>query len=971
MSTPPQPQPPYTSFQDYNGWYSTGYSSGAMPSGSDVPASDTPLFNVALVLGRANDPTAPGGLLTLDWANRQTQIQTMVNNDTLWSTYGAKTSEYNGLISQLQNDNITILGQSGTDGYTTSQDSRTVWVQVTANNFHTLFGDGATLQVTNGGDYFWTGNLTLPDHVQGLWFDQNVPSLKIPTSNQAPAQLTQGVQGPGNGDTLPTANDPQTVADYYNFPLAKFQNVPTPAIGLLESGLGASPPTASSGTQQSFEQLLGTYRSTIGLNADVTVIGVQPGGPVGSISDSTSERSLDVGIATAVNPQSTLILYAGSGSDGEANSNPFTTYFQAIWDTTYNPSVVSSSEHYNAIQPSPLSPFMFASQQLMVDAALRNISLFSSSGDGGSGFELENGLDNLSNSRASPYVVMVGGSSLSTVSYAQADPTLNTPYVVPAMANDPAVLWQLIAGGLTATPQSGASSWFSESVWNRYNVSQVATPTTAGNFSVDYTQNESSNSGVSYTQPIPWYQSALLPFDPPTTSDGSNLTGRALPDVVATAGGNMFYTVPNADMTGTQGNGGTSSATPLWASFAVQMNTILTDQGFPTGTQLGYMTDLLYTAAALNPGSFNDVSIGNNVSSYLNSSNPDYPYTTSNDDGTLIPTGYGYYAGPGFDIASGLGSPNGVLLARTLSAITHSQMYFPHAQDVLVGGNSGDWTSSVDQSLLLQVMSTANVAVKVTEGSDSHIISSTATSTYGWTSRLAEQVLQQDFDPSLVIQFDGARQGSLTQTSLKSSEGLAIAIDGVSAQAYSATMTNPFGFNDFQTTGGAVRVARPVAFAETALAQDDQTAVVRIRQNGTDKVAVTLYKVDDFEGTIGTLRPGDAGYDAAAAAHAYRTSTGETSIAGPGYGNFKQVEIPHVDPGDIVAFRLTNLTTSNVYWGFSAANETVDGAKVAHLWNYGLNTFGFEDRFGGGDRDYNDLLIGVDFTSAAGSGWLK
>lgn len=970
MSTPPQPQTPYTSFQDYNGWYSTGYSTGAMPTGSNVPHGDTPLFNVALVLGRANDPTAPGGLLTLDWAARQTQIQTMVDNDTLWSTYGAKTSEYNDLIDKLQNDNITILGQSGTDGYTTSQDSRTVWVQVTANNFSKLFGGSATLQVTNGGNYFWTGNLTLPDHVQGLWFDQNVPSLKLADSSQSPAPLTQGYQGPGNG-AGPTANDPQAVAEYYNFPLAKFPNVPTPAIGLLESGLGASPPTAQSGSpQRSFEQLLGTYRTAVGLNADVTVIGVQPGGPVGSTSSSTSERSLDVGIATAVNPQSTLILYAGSGSNEEANANPFTSYFQAVWDTTYNPSVVSSSEHYNAIQPSPLSPFMYASQQLMVDAALRNISLFSSSGDGGSGFELANGLDNLSTSRASPYVVLVGGSSLSTVAYAQADTTLNSQYVQPAMANNPAVLWQLIAGGLTTAPQTGATTWFAESVWNRYNVTQVATPTSAGSFSTDYTQNESSNAGVSYTQPTPWYQAALLPFNPPTTSDGTNLTGRALPDVVATAGGNMFYTVPNADMSGTSGNGGTSSATPLWASFAVQMNTILTDQGFPTGTQLGYMTDLLYTASAIAPGSFNDVSIGNNVSSYLNSSSATYPYTT-NGDGTIIPTGYGYYAGPGFDVATGLGSPNGVLLARALSAITHSQMYFAGAKDVLDSGSGGGWTSSVDQSLLLQIVSASNVAVKVTEGSDTHTLTSTATSTYAWTSRLAEQVLQHDFHPSLAIQFDGAKQGTLAQTSLAASEALAIAIDGVSAQAFSATMTNPFGFNDFQTTGGAVRVARPVAFAETALAEDDQAAVVRIRQNGTDKLSVTLYKVDDFQGAIGTLHPGDAGYDAAATARAYRMSTGEASIAGPGYGNFKQVEIVDVDASDIVAFRLANLTTGNTYWGFSQANETVNGEKVAHLWNYGLNTFGFEDRFGGGDRDYNDLLIGVDFTSASGSGWLK
>lgn len=36
----------------------------------------------------------------------------------------------------------------------------------------------------------------------------------------------------------------------------------------------------------------------------------------------------------------------------------------------------------------------------------------------------------------------------------------------------------------------------------------------------------------------------------------------------------------------------------------------------------------------------------------------------------------------------------------------------------------------------------------------------------------------------------------------------------------------------------------------------------------------------------------------------------------------------------------------------------------------GLDTWGFEDMPGGGDRDFIDLIVGIDFTSAAGHGWL-
>lgn len=35
-----------------------------------------------------------------------------------------------------------------------------------------------------------------------------------------------------------------------------------------------------------------------------------------------------------------------------------------------------------------------------------------------------------------------------------------------------------------------------------------------------------------------------------------------------------------------------------------------------------------------------------------------------------------------------------------------------------------------------------------------------------------------------------------------------------------------------------------------------------------------------------------------------------------------------------------------------------------------LNTWGWEDTFGGGDQDYNDLTVQCDFIGAYGHGWL-
>jgi hypothetical protein len=167
-----------------------------------------------------------------------------------------------------------------------------------------------------------------------------------------------------------------------------------------------------------------------------------------------------------------------------------------------------------------------------------------------------------------------------------------------------------------------------------------------------------------------------------------------------------------------------------------------------------------------------------------------------------------------------------------------------------------------------------------------------------------------------------------------------------------------------------VRAARPVAVAETADGGSNETAIVRLRQDGTDNLSITFYRVDDLSGTINGLHPGDAGYQAALQGRAYHMTTGGTSISGPGYGKFEQSGLQHVNAGDLVAMQLTDTTHGAVYSGFAQANETVNGQHVGHLWNYGLNTWGREDTYGGGDHDYNDLIVGLDFTSASGHGWL-
>ncbi len=959
---------------------------------ADAPSGGTPLstfsINVALVLDRANDPTE---LLASNWATRQAAL---ADQATIWSTYGADPVAYDNVVNHLATLGITTFytpGAPANEQYVSSPESRTIWVTLNEHNFTTLFGPGATLMTVDVAApspetgtqtvRYWNGNLSLPaeladNGVTGLWFDSDgfgqYPDYAPPASTGV--TLPQGWQSPGNsaGSALVDAT-PQTIAqDYYNFPLTGSlwdptspDAVMTGAIGLVEPGVGTALPSDT--TWPSFQAALDSYRASIGISTSVNVISVAAGGQEYPTPSSTTafnpagERSLDVGVVTAINPQSTLVVYAGSGTAHGAHSNAFTAYQSAFWDTINNPAVITSSFNYASLS-APGSPFLIASNGLYVDAALRNISVFNDAGDGGSGETFGNGLPNASTTHNSPYVVVVGGTSISTGSAAQGDSTLSD-LVDDANAGDLPTLWQLMAGGLTQLPAGGNANRLVETVWNRYYVNGTAIANHAG---TGYLHNNTGASGVDTSQPTPSYQ-VDYGLDP-TTSDPSHLPGRGIPDVSANAGGNMLYVVPNPGMTENQNDDGTSAATPLWATLASQINAIFADQSLPN---LGYMNDLLYTAAVIAPASFNDITIGNSTSSFL------YGGSYTSDGVDITPTGYGYSAGSGYDLVTGLGTPNGVLLARALTEIAHSQIYFQNSNygtavpDVIASNGAGGWTSGTAQTLLVQTSATADATATLHAGTDSTDASSAAHAAFAWTSQLAQQSLQADFDPALLALFDGQTQGTLTQAIVADGDGVSVTFNGSSTVAAQASLSAAFGFADFYAdSGNSVRLAQSVAVAETANHADDVNVVVRMRQVAGADLSLMLYKVDDYNGTINGVAPDQAGYAALAAGRAYTVQGGGTTIAGPGDGNAGQAQITGVDAGDLIAMQLTNVTNNDTFWAFSQANEVVNGEHIAHLWNYGANTWGWEDLRGGGDRDYNDLVVQLDFTSASGHGWL-
>ncbi|MEQ9000330.1 MAG: DUF4114 domain-containing protein [Coleofasciculus sp. B1-GNL1-01] len=115
-----------------------------------------------------------------------------------------------------------------------------------------------------------------------------------------------------------------------------------------------------------------------------------------------------------------------------------------------------------------------------------------------------------------------------------------------------------------------------------------------------------------------------------------------------------------------------------------------------------------------------------------------------------------------------------------------------------------------------------------------------------------------------------------------------------------------------------------------------------------------FYAIDDPNGRIGDLLPGDPGYAEVAVRQRLDTDAGLPAgkilapfIIADGTAEEFLAENPHNQSGEDVM----------AYFAFIGANA--DG--VDHVRLLGDNTIGFEDQLGGGDLDYNDLLVQVNF----------
>jgi subtilase family serine protease len=355
------------------------------------------------------------------------------------------------------------------------------------------------------------------------------------------------------------------------------------------------------------------------------------GGPTGSVEGS-GEAALDIEQAIGLAPKANFLVYEGPNSTSNApGSGPYDTLSAIIAQDRAN--VISIS--WGQCEQAQGANVLDAEQTLLEEAATQGQSVVSATGDQGSeDCNDPNTADTglaVDDPGSQPFVTGVGGTSL------QLGP-----------------------------PQT-------ESVWNRPG-------STSGTF---VEQGGAGGGGLSDRWSMPGYQlSAAGSLNVIGPYSGCSLSGgrcREVPDVAAdadpTTGYLIYWNGQDSDNTmpsGWQAVGGTSAAAPLWAALLADANSTSACRG----SAIGFANPALYHAAGTGYSDyFTDVLSGNN--DFLGV------------QGGLFP------AGPGYDMASGLGSPKAGALAMALCV------------GALRVNSPGRQLATVGQPVLLHVTTTA------------------------------------------------------------------------------------------------------------------------------------------------------------------------------------------------------------------------------------------------------------------------
>jgi len=437
---------------------------------------------------------------------------------------------------------------------------------------------------------------------------------------------------------------------------------PTPTAAATATSTPATTPTATATSTA-------TTTSSSGTLAVPNITTIKVKGATGVPGQYAVEPTLDLEVLLGLAPHANALVYEGV----DASTSSFNDVLSQIVNDN-KVQVVSISWEAECESNAALGSEWQTVDTMLKQGAAQGMSFFAASGDAGA-YDCQDTNLQVGVPTSDPYVTAVGGTTLTV----NADNTYRTEIGW-------SDIYDNLHGEMGTGSGGGISSYWTMPGWQH-------------------------GSGV-----INSYSSAK------PCNTGSGKYCRQVPDVSANAdegdvnpatGDAVYCTV--CDGSGWQTVGGTSAAAPVWAAAALLINQYLQSQGAPP---MGLANPALYSLfnSQSTYASFHDVTLG--------TTNPLAAFSGFSILNPLIDKSKltNYLAGPGYDLVTGMGSPDVYNIALDLSASPYNLVDIDtfHRTSQKLWGTASDGTAWSGDASTNNVFSISNNNIGLVTGTSSN-----------------------------------------------------------------------------------------------------------------------------------------------------------------------------------------------------------------------------------------------------------